>query len=171
MTKHAGRLGLLFAMAATLGVDTPLPEPSLDRAPETRRRTAPAPPQPVERVKSQRELAAEAKRARRCERNLRLTAKTAPAPVPLPSAASAPVPLPAPSAAAIPWALTPNQQALLTHLQGGYDRPVEEILPYFPSAQAARATIAAARKVGLVEVLGVLVRITPYGLVSLAAAR
>lgn len=162
-----GRLGLLFVMAAALGGGAPLPEPSLDRAPETRRRAAPAPAPPPEALE-QKYLAAEAKRARRRERNLRIAAKAAPAPVPLPSAADwAAVEEEAPQ----PWALTPNQRALLTHLAGGYDRPVEGILPYFSSPQAARATIAAARKVGLVEVLGLLVRITPYGLVSLAAAR
>lgn len=185
MTRKISRLGLLLSTASVLGDGVPYPEddrlpadpepdlylygalPSGEERAAMRRRAALAATAP-QRVKD-----AEAKRARRRERNLRLAAKVAPAPAP------APVPLPSAAdlwkeiedAPAVPWALTPNQQALLTHLQGGYDRPVEEILPYFPSAQAARATIAAARKVGLVEVLGVLVRVTPYGLVSLAAAR
>jgi hypothetical protein len=195
VTRKISHVGLLFAMSAALGGSAPLPEPSLYRAPETRGRAAPTPPQPVERVKTQRVQDAEAKRARRRERNLRHAAKAVP-PVTAkkgsicdaPCAWRAPVSpagdylddnyfegvdfkeVPATSAP-LPTALTPNQQALLTHLEGGHDRPVSEILPYFPTPQSARATIAAAVKVGLVEVLGVLIHITPFGVVSLTAAR
>jgi len=142
----------------------------------------------------QRERDAEAKRARRRERNLRNAAKAAPPAAVLKSEGAyyigvdfastrpksidweeveppAPLPWPEIESAPLPAALTPNQQVLLTHLEGGYDRPVSEILPYFPTPQSARATIAAAVKVGLVEVLGVWIRITPFGVVSLAAAR
>jgi len=185
MTRKISRLGLLLAMGAAIGGGVPYPEPSLYRAPETRRR--PAPPQPAERTKTQRELDAEAKRARRRERNLRNATKTAPPAavvwrtegdyyigVDFASEPTATALLPWPeieTAEAAPWKLTPNQKVLLTHLEGGYDRPVEEILAYFPTPQSARATISTAVKVGLVEVLGVLIRITPYGLVFLTAAR
>jgi len=188
-------LGLLLSMASVLGNGVPYPEPSVYRSAETRRRSAPTPPPPVERTKTQRELDAEAKRARRRERNLCFAVKPAPAVVVLKSAGNyyigvdfastrpksidweeveptAPLPWPEIETAEVaPWKLTQNQQALLTHLEGGYDRPVEEILAYFPTPQSARATISAATRYGLVEVLGVLIRITPLGIASLEHAR
>lgn len=172
----------LFAMACFLGATTPL-----SAASRRRRRSAystathiyeattsseePAPP--VERVKSQRELDAEAKRVRRRERNLRNAAKMTPTKTgnyfvgidPGSERGSKSVVHHVEDLPEQPPKVTPNTLRLLEYLRrhDGVASASSLVPSVFSSTNSCSASVAAAQRAGLVTRNDGLVSLTKLG--------